>query len=89
MKTKIFVAVPSLLIVAGITYSLMRSAPAVPSFQKVKDSYQTSDLYLLDRSGEALHQWRQDKTKRSFLWTSLNDVSPALIEAVLKSEDKV
>ncbi len=88
MKTKIFVAVPSLLIVAGITYSVMRSVPAVPSFQKVKDSYQTSDLYLLDRSGEALHQWRQDKTKRSFLWTSLNDVSPALIEAVLKSEDK-
>lgn len=88
MRKKIFIAVPSLLIVAGLSYAVVRSIPAVPTYQKVKNTYQTSDLFLLDRSGEALHQWRQDKTKRSFLWTSLNDVSPALIEAVLKSEDK-
>lgn len=64
------------------------SLPEVPSYEQTQRSYRTSELFLLDREGKPLHQWRQNSHERSFSWVSLREVSPAFIEALLKSEDK-
>lgn len=64
------------------------TANALPSFQDVKDSYKKSDALLLDRHGEVIHELRIDNKNRRLDWVSLNNISPALVEAVIQSEDK-
>lgn len=64
------------------------TSPPVPDFSKVESSYKSSDLFLVDRKGQPLQQWRQDLSKRSFLWVKYKDISPEVISAVLLSEDK-
>ncbi len=59
-----------------------------PAFQEVRASYRPSDARLLDRHGQVIHALRVDRTVRCLEWTSLSDVSPALVRAVLRSEDK-
>ncbi|NWF97566.1 MAG: penicillin-binding protein 1C [Nitrospirae bacterium] len=61
---------------------------ATPSFQEVKDSYFASDAFLLDRNGKIVHELRVNPDIRRFEWISLKDISPALIKAVIQSEDK-
>lgn len=63
-------------------------AYALPSFQDVKDSYKKSDAVLLDRHGKVIHELRIDPKVRRLEWASLRDISPALINAVIHSEDK-
>ncbi len=63
-------------------------AHALPSYQEVRQSYVKSDSLLMDRHGEVLHELRTDKKQRRLDWTSLREISPALIEAVLHAEDK-
>lgn len=66
----------------------LQSVPTSPAFADVLKSHQTSELFLLDYEGKPLHQWRQNSKERSFSWTPLSEVSPSLVSAVLKSEDK-
>lgn len=61
---------------------------ALPSFQEVKDSYRKSDAVLLDRHGKIIHELRVDPTFRRLDWTSIEEISPAFIKAVVLSEDK-
>ncbi len=61
---------------------------AVPSFQEVCVAYRPSDLQLLDRHGEVLHELRVDDTRRRLQWTPLAEVSPALQAAVIAAEDR-
>ena len=63
-------------------------AHALPSFEDVKKSYKKSDAVLLDRHGKVIHELRVDAKGRRLEWTSLKDSSPALIRAVLHTEDK-
>jgi len=63
-------------------------AQAQPSFAQVKAAYRPSDLQLLDRHGEPLQTLRLDKRQRQLSWVPLADVSPALLRAVLLSEDR-
>jgi penicillin-binding protein 1C len=60
----------------------------MPSFQEAKDSYKKSDAVLLDRHGKVIHELRIDHRGRRLEWMSLKDISPALIIAVIHSEDK-
>lgn len=71
-----------------ITLIIVFPAYALPSFQEVKDSYKKSDAVLLDRHGKVIHELRTDHRVRRLEWTSLKDISPALIQAVIFSEDK-
>jgi penicillin-binding protein 1C len=64
------------------------AANALPSFDEVRKSYVKSDSLLLDRYGEMIHELRVDKTGRRLDWTSLQNISPALKEAVIQAEDK-
>ncbi|MES2423896.1 MAG: penicillin-binding protein 1C [Pseudomonadota bacterium] len=63
-------------------------ALALPTFDAVKASFRPSDTQILDRNGEPLQRLRTDTTVRRGQWLALADVSPALREAMLLSEDK-
>jgi len=71
-----------------ISIFLTSNAYALSSFQEVKDSYQKSDAVLLDRHGEVIHELRVDPKVRRLDWASIKDISPALIKAVIHSEDR-
>jgi penicillin-binding protein 1C len=73
---------------ALISLIITSYAYALPSFQEVKDSYQKSDAVLLDRHGKVIHELRVNPAFRRLDWVRLEEVSPALINAVIRSEDK-
>ena len=60
----------------------------LPPYHGVRNEYQASDALLLDRYGEVIHELRVDFNERKLEWTCLKDVSPALIQALISSEDK-
>lgn len=68
--------------------ALREPAPRVPSFEKVRQAYEKSDALLLDRHGVAIHELRTDFEGRKLDWVSLGEVSPALVRAIIHSEDR-
>lgn len=60
----------------------------LPSFHAVREAHRPSEGYLLDRHGEILQQVRADFRGRRLPWVSLAEISPSLVAAVLRSEDK-
>ncbi|RIX45094.1 MAG: penicillin-binding protein 1C [Rhodocyclales bacterium GT-UBC] len=63
-------------------------AAALPAYAEVRANYTSSDAILLARDGQPLHRLRIDKTVRRQAWTPLAEISPALVRAVIVSEDK-
>jgi len=63
-------------------------ALGVTTFEEVRASYRKSDGLLLDRHGEVIHELRVNPGGRRLDWTSLQDISPALQEAVIQAEDR-
>src|SRR5262249_10818482 len=74
----------------ALVLSLFASAVALepPRPEMVRAGWRPSDAVLLDRHGDVLHERRIDATRRRLAWTALDDVSPALVWAVLRSEDR-
>ncbi len=64
------------------------STTANGSFEHVKQETKASDAWLLDRHGEKLHRLRVNAQVRRGEWIALQDMSPALREAMVLSEDK-
>ncbi|BCZ78004.1 penicillin-binding protein [Paraburkholderia terrae] len=64
------------------------AAHALPTFDDVRAQWRSSDWLLLSRDGVPLQRTRIDKTERRGDWVALADVSPALREAIVVSEDK-
>jgi membrane peptidoglycan carboxypeptidase len=79
------IAAPALALVVSLLGG--SPAPSPPSIDMVRAAWRPSDAALLDRHGEVLHERRIDPTRRRLAWTVLGDVSPALVTAVLASED--
>ncbi|GJH27620.1 penicillin-binding protein 1C [Caballeronia novacaledonica] len=75
---------------AGLVIACVLSAAAhaSPSFDDVRANWRSSDWVLLSRDGEPLARTRIDKSARRGDWVALADVSPALREAIVVSEDK-
>ncbi|SAK86984.1 penicillin-binding protein 1C [Caballeronia ptereochthonis] len=67
---------------------LPAAAHALPSFDEVRTKWRSSDWVLLSRDGEPLARTRIDTSARRGDWVALADVSPALREAIVVSEDK-
>jgi len=67
---------------------LAGAAHAAPTFDEVRANWRSSDWVLLDRDGETLQRTRIDTSARRGDWVALADVSPALREAIVVSEDK-
>jgi penicillin-binding protein 1C len=63
-------------------------AQALPAFDQVRAQWRSSDWLLLSRDGVPLQRTRVDKQERRGDWVALADVSPALREAIVVSEDK-
>jgi penicillin-binding protein 1C len=63
-------------------------APAVPEFDTVKAHWTPSEAYLLDRHGELLDEVRVNYGVRRYEWVALDEISPALLEAVVDGEDR-
>ena len=63
-------------------------ALAVPGFDAVSAAHAPSDVPLLDRHGAVLQTVRIDDTVRRGPWVTLGDISPALREALVLSEDR-
>jgi penicillin-binding protein 1C len=76
-------------LMAALLY-LMLSAPAlaVAPFQSVREAWRPSYGYLLDRHGQLLSELRLDPKGRRSAWVPLEDISPALVKAVLAGEDR-
>jgi penicillin-binding protein 1C len=70
-------------VLAGVTPELQ-----VPPFEEVRAAYRPSDVPLVDRFGEVIHEVRVDTLGRRLPWTPLSEVSPALPAAVIASEDR-
>ena len=64
------------------------SAHAVPSFAQVRAEYAESDAWLLARDGRPLQRVRLDMSRRTLPWTRIEEVSPAMLRALLASEDR-
>lgn len=79
---------PRLLCASVLLMSSWFASAAVPSFAEVRSAHRVSDFTLLDRRGEPLQTLRLDKSRRALPWVPLAEMSPALLQALLLSEDR-
>lgn len=78
-----------LLAAAGVAVGLAVLWPAkVPSFGAVSATYAPSDAWLLDRHGTPIDSRRVRMDVRRLAWVPLEDVSPALVAAIVAGEDR-
>ncbi len=70
--------------------ALLVAAPAhaLPTYPEVRAAHRPSDIVLTDRHGTPIQSLRVDPTIRRLAWTPLADMSPALLAAVVQSEDQ-
>ena len=62
--------------------------PGSGSFESLRASFQPSETLVLDRQGQPIHRLRRHDGLRRGQWVALPDISPALLQALLLSEDK-
>ncbi len=63
-------------------------AGAIPRFEEVRAAHRPSDSRLLSRHGEPLQMQRTDTRVRRLGWVPLETLSPALLHAIVLSEDQ-
>ncbi len=63
-------------------------AGGLPGFAEVRAAHRPSDVTLLDRQGVPLQTLRVDKDVRRLAWVPLTEMSPALLTAIVLSEDR-
>lgn len=85
-----FVLVCGLLfLLAVLAYTgIAGTVRTAPGFEEVKDSCRKSDAFLLDRNGVIIHELRVNDKVRRLDWVSLPDISPAMLKAVCRVEDR-
>ena len=64
------------------------AAHALPSLADVKAAHRPSDTTLVDRHGTPIQTVRIDKDVRRLAWTPIAEMSPALLTAIVLSEDR-
>src|SRR5262249_56500709 len=76
------------LMVTALWLGLDARLPEPPVFERVREQWKPSELFLLDRDGVVIQERRVDPRRRRLDWAALADVSPALRDAVLASQDR-
>ncbi|HEY4068856.1 MAG TPA: penicillin-binding protein 1C [Burkholderiaceae bacterium] len=64
------------------------AAHALPTFAEIRAAHHPSDVTLTDRFGTPIQTLRVDKQVRRLAWLPLTAMSPALLQALVLSEDK-
>ena len=72
-------------VLAGLTH-VARAGP--PDFEQVKSGWHSSEAKLFDRHGQLIQETRLDNQVRRTDWTTLKEISPAMLTAVLLAEDR-
>ena len=75
-------------LIVTLLLSIAVPASGDQSYESLRGSYASSDALLLDRYKEVIHELRVDPNARKLEWVKLEDISPALLKAVIHSEDK-
>lgn len=75
-------------VLAAAALALPLAAQALPAFEDVRAAHRPSDLVLLDRHGVPVQTLRVDRTVRRLPWLPIADMSPALLRAIVLSEDR-
>ena len=89
MKRRIAIALSIGVAFAAILVASLLVPPyPVPAFSDVRSQWRAADAWLLDRNGERLSRVRLDFARRRGDWTPIAEMSPALIDAVIASEDR-
>lgn len=78
----------ALVLMAAALSGVAGSAHAVPGFAEVQQGFLSSDASMYDRHGELIQQLRLNPNERRLSWIALEDVSPALRNALIASEDR-
>ncbi|HWL28628.1 MAG TPA: penicillin-binding protein 1C, partial [Burkholderiaceae bacterium] len=66
----------------------LSNAAAVPTYMEVKQHHAGSDIVVTDRTGMPIERVRHDFNSRRGDWLALGDISAALQNAVIRSEDQ-
>lgn len=83
VKISFFQFILLLCIVSNSAY-----AQHLPSFQQVRAQYHSNYAVLLDRTGKAIQTLQLDHSAQRLPWVSLQELSPAMKNALLVSEDQ-
>jgi len=75
-------------LLTAATHAASGEPAGAPSFADVRAAYVSSEALLLDRRGVPLSEVRVNAKVRQLEWVALEDVSPALIAALIAAEDK-
>lgn len=77
----------TLLVLVTIAHLFTRP-PAMPDYEKVRAGWKSSEAWLYDRDGRLLDSERVNFERRRLAWVPLDDISPAVRDAVVQSEDR-
>ena len=90
-KTAAYAAASLVCLCAALSVGFLlflRGGETPPAFRQVREAHRPSDGVLLDRRGVPLQEVRADFRERVLPWVPLEEISPPLVAAVLRSEDK-
>jgi len=77
-----------IVLLLALALAMAGPAQALPTFAEVRAAHKPSDVTLLARDGTPLQTVRVDKAARRLAWVPLQEVSPALLQAIVLSEDR-
>lgn len=80
--------IPACAGIAMLVLWLVTIPPLLPSHKAVTANWKPSESWLYDRNGQLLDSQRVDFHARRLAWVPLSDIAPALVDAVIASEDK-
>ncbi|WP_089216588.1 penicillin-binding protein 1C [Sphingopyxis indica] len=67
---------------------LVTRPPVMPAYADVRAAWKPSEAWLYDRNGRLLDTERVDFQRRRLAWVPLGEISPAVQDAVVRSEDR-
>ncbi|HET6600103.1 MAG TPA: penicillin-binding protein 1C [Burkholderiaceae bacterium] len=74
--------------IGALTSPPAQATQTIPSFAEVRAAHHPSDITLLARDGTPIQTLRVDDTVRRLAWVPLEEMSPALLQAIVLSEDR-
>ena len=84
-RPSLWLAGPFLLV---LFLALWTEPPSIPAYSQARGAWRSSEAWLRDRNGRLLDTVRVDYSVRRLDWVPLDQIAPALRDAVIAGEDK-